>query len=487
MSTTLAPALETAHEPVERRIVPAETLVNWFLVLAGLVVWRLFYPALMSYDSIIQYDQAVTHRFADWHPPLMAIVLRFTLGSGAQIGLLMLAQCLAGLFGLRALVVAALDSLFGARISAARAQGIAALVIGFLLLPISPLPFYLMTFWKDSWSAVILLWMCAVSLGLLRESPASPGGRLPWRLVLILLALAAALGMVRHNAVVVLPFVGLVLWAAARRGSRALALTLALAPFAAFLGSEAAVDRIFHIEKVHLERHMMLFDLIGVCALDERACDALPFTRKSIVDPKYAEHYVPGNMAQSFWGATPMIDNGALWYPEELRAEFQRAAWRFPLLFARVKIEPFWRLLGFGAPHMFMYTRLDENKFGLYLNTRFAAPRNRLIQWVSAAGESRILRFISGVHLVWLTANFVWIACLLAASRGGRSPGLRSLALVLLLPLTFYLSYLLAAPAHDYRFMYPATLVLQAVTFAGLCGLAMRRLAPGLPAPTSGP
>ncbi len=471
---------------MERRALPAATLVNGFLVLAGLVVWRLFYPALMSYDSLIQYDQAVSHRFTDWHPPLMAIVLRFTLGAGAQIGLLMLFQCMAGLFGLRALVVAVLDALFSSRVSPARAQGIAALVIGLLLLPVSPLPFYLMTFWKDSWAAVVLVWTCAAALWSLRESPAGPGERLLWRRLLLFLALSAVLGMVRHNAVVVLPFAGLILWAAARRGSRKLALVLAVAPLAAFFAGEAVMDQVFRIKEAHLERHMMLFDLAGVCALDESACDELPFTQKSIVDPQFAEHYVPGDLGQSFLGPTPMIDNRALRQPEALRSEFLRAAVRFPLLFARVKVEPFWRLLGFGPPNLFMYTRLDENKFGLYLNTRFAAPRNRMIQWVSAAGESPLLRFVSGVHLVWLTANLVWIASLLAASRGGRAPGLRSLALVLLLPLTFYLSYLMAAPANDYRFMYPATLVLQTITFTGLCGLAMRRLAPGRPAPTSG-
>ena len=41
-------------------------------------------------------------------------------------------------------------------------------------------------------------------------------------------------------------------------------------------------------------------------------------------------------------------------------------------------------------------------------------------------------------------------------------------------PLAFYLSYLPATPAHDFRFMYPATLAMQAITLASLMALVQR-------------
>ena len=44
------------------------------------------------------------------------------------------------------------------------------------------------------------------------------------------------------------------------------------------------------------------------------------------------------------------------------------------------------------------------------------------------------------------------------------------LAGVLLIPLGYYLSYLLATPVHDFRFMYPSTLMVQCVALAWLIG-----------------
>ncbi len=41
---------------------------------------------------------------------------------------------------------------------------------------------------------------------------------------------------------------------------------------------------------------------------------------------------------------------------------------------------------------------------------------------------------------------------------------------MLLIPLGYYLSYLFATPVHDFRFMYPATLLVQCVVLSGLIG-----------------
>ena len=41
---------------------------------------------------------------------------------------------------------------------------------------------------------------------------------------------------------------------------------------------------------------------------------------------------------------------------------------------------------------------------------------------------------------------------------------------MLLIPLGYYLSYLFAAPVHDFRFMYPSTLAVQCVTLSWMLG-----------------
>lgn len=426
---------------------------------AALLVWRIFFPALMSFDSFTQFRQAWAGRYDDWHPPLMAIVLHLCFRLGRGIGLVTLVQCLAGLLGVRALAAAWLEGAFGGAVPPGRAGWIAAGVALFLLLPLSPLPFYLATFWKDTWAAVLLVWLCAVSLRAL--SPHRTTGTLA-----ALLILAVLLGLVRHNAIVVLPVAGLVLAVALWRRSRAAAVVLALSPLLLCLTAERAIDRIFHVQLRHLDRMMMVFDLAGVCAEDARACDELPYVRRQAGED-VASRYVPGDMGGSFPLGILVRDADAA----ELRAEYLRAVRRFPGDLAEVKAEAFAPLLDPAGAHMLMYRQLDANEYGLRLSPRFAGLRERMTRATLWAGEkSPLLRPLVGSHLLWLALNVLWIVLLLAA------PGRRALALVLLLPLAFSFSYLLATPAPDYRFLYPSTLAIQCVALAwGVGWLARER------------
>ena len=454
----------------------SRVVTSLLLTILAVILWRIFFPALMTVDSVGQLRQAWIGVYDNWHPPLMAIVLHGFIKVGRNVGAVMLVQCLTGLFGVRALVLAALEAFFGPGISRRRAEGIAAATVLLLLLPVSPLPFYLATFWKDTWAAVLLVWACALALRLLSGPPEAPLSRRTWLRIAALTAVAAALGMVRHNAVVTLPFAGLAIAFALWRSSRALAVALAFLPLLVSLGAEAVLERAFHVQDSHLERHMMAFDLVGVCALDARACDRLPFIKSYILAPDYQRRYVPGNMALSFWTDPPLLNPEAMWFGDRLRAEYLRAARELTPLLVKVKVQAFVPLLGLGGPHMLIYQGLHPNELGLRLNPRFAPVRARLGELTVQCGDSPLLRYVSGVHLVWLLAAVLWIAALLA------SPRRRPLALVMLLPLSFALSYLLAAPAADYRFLYPATLVVQAMTLAWLPGLALRERR-GDPAP----
>ncbi len=299
------------------------------LVVLGLILWRVFFPALMSYDSVIQFNQAWVGRYNDWHPPLLAVALHLFLKAGRNIGALMLVQCLAGLFGLRALVLAWLRAFFGSAVPPRRAEGIALLVVLVLFLPVSPLPFYLVTFWKDSAAAVLLVWTCATALPLVDREEGDES-RLPWLRIAAATALSVALGMVRHNAVVVLPAVGLVLGYAAARRSRRLAAAMLLAPLLAFAVCDNALDLAFHVRKVHLERQMMAFDLFGMCALDARVCGSIPYFRSRFKVADYRRRYVPGDLGVSFWADPAVLDRRIQWDGGRLRAEYLRAAGSFP-------------------------------------------------------------------------------------------------------------------------------------------------------------
>jgi hypothetical protein len=438
-------------------------------VAVALFVWRLFFPGLMSQDSISQYGQALAGQYNDWHPPLMAIVLRTALGLGAALGLVMLGQCLAGVFGLRALARECLELLCGERVPPRRAAWLSLLVLLLLLMPWSPLAFYLMTFWKDAWAAILLLWIGALAISLFRRGAER-------RRVALLVLLSALLGLVRHNAVAILPILGLVLWLGLRRAGvgRRAALAVAAAPLALWLAANPLIDGVFRVKKMHPDSQVMVLDLVGLCAAGRDICAELPWTRGHVRDEAGLAGYRPGDIGFIFWDDPSPVDRTMrLDYPR-LRAEYLYAVRRFPVELARVKLTAFGTLLGIDKTSYFFHATIVENPYGLKLSDRFAPEREWLRVVVTEVGEGP-WRWLGGVHLVWIGVNVLWLAVLLALSFRPGGERYRFLACLLLVPLGYYLSYLAATPEHDYRFMYPSTLMVQCVTLAwALSWLASR-------------
>lgn len=450
-------------------------------VLVCLLLWVVFFPGLMSTDSMVQYGEALTGQYRDWHPPLMSILLHLVLVLRGGLGTLMLAQCLAGAFGVRALVRSALAFFQGDRLPAGRVAWLSLAVLLLLLVPVTPVAFYLMTFWKDVWAMVFLLWMTALLLDLHRLGP-SPGR------LLAIAVLAAALGLVRHNAVVVLPLIGVAVWAAVRRRlGRPAAAAWAVAPLALFLAAEPLIDHAFAVEKHHPESQVMVLDLVGLCAADRAACPRwLPWTWAHVLDPGALAAYRPGDVGFIYWDQPPHVDPAMGDDYPRLRAEYLAAVRAHPEMFARVKVEAFETLLGRRKTEYFIHQSIVWNPYGLSLGRAFAPVRRNLFATASGVGWNRWLRWISAVHLVWILANLAWVAGLLEAWLQTREEKYAFLAAVLLIPLAYYLSYLAATPGHDFRYMEPATLLIQCVTASWVLGeLAVRELARRTSTPTA--
>ena len=435
-------------------------LPNVVTVAVALVVWRIFFPALMSYDSIVQYGQALAGRYDNWHPPLMAIVLHYVFSLGGAIGILMLAQCLAGAFGVRALAAEVMRTLFGDRLAPARIERLSLAVLLLLLLPISPLAFYLMTFWKDAWAAVVMLWLGALTLRLGRAYA-------PRRLAAAVL-LGAVLAMLRHNAALALPFLGVALAFALPPPRRWRGLAVAAAPLLLFLAGNATLERAFDVQKGRVDSAIMVLDLVGLCIEGPEVCRELPWTQSHVRDPKALAEYRPGDMGVVFWRPTPPVDLSMSSNYPRLRAEYLHAARRFPLLLAKQKVQGFVSLLGLGRTFYFFHSSIVDNPHRLALNERLKGPRDWLVTKTGNVALSPRWRWIAGVHAVWLAVDVLAMIALFALGWRRRRRDLVSLALVLLLPLGYYLSYLLAAPVEDFRFMYPSTLFVQGATLAAL-------------------
>jgi hypothetical protein len=345
-------------------------------------------------------------------------------------------------------------------------------VLALLLLPASPLAFYLMTFWKDAWEMVLLLW-----LGVLAWRLTGSPGRLARPLAAGLVLLGAVCGMLRHNAVVALPFLGLFLWVEMRRRGVRFAAAWTAAPLLAFLVFNPLLDAVFAVHDLSPEDWILALDLAGVCARSDEACDELPYTRGRILDrAALRARYRPGDLGSVFWEEPRLVDPAMVTrgHRPEIRADYRRLLITHPGILAELKLAAFWELLGTAKTFYFFQDRIAENPYGLALHERSAAARDWLTRSAKGASESP-WRWLWGVHLVWLLANLAWIAGLLAAAWKTGEGRLRSLAVFMLVPLGYALSYLPATPVHDFRFLYPSALGVQVLTLAWLLAQPARR------------
>jgi hypothetical protein len=448
-----------AHSPARGRAWLAD------LVTAGLAVflWLTFRPALMSPDSVEQYRQALAGAYNDWHPPLMAVALHLVFRAGRGLAALMLVQCVAGAFGVRALASAMLRWGRRDREAGPREAWLAVAVLLALLVPVTPLAFYLMTFWKDAWAAIAMVWLGALLLELERRGPSVARGAAA-------LTAATILTSTRHNALVVLPVVGIALWWTVPRPRRWGAVALAIAPLVAYGGCEAAVRQLFAVQRAHVEDEVMMLDLVGLCAADRDDCRELPWTAGQVLGHPALEAYRPGDRTIAFWKAIQPVE-AEMWRDRaDVEREYHDAWRRFPLRLAGLKAAGFASLLGLRRTDYFFQATLVDNPYGLAQMPAFGAARELLVRSASAVAASPLLRWVSGSHAVWLLVDVAGVAWLAARGRRRRDGDALFLALVLLLPASYYLSYLVAAPVPDFRFMYPATLFVETACAAALLG-----------------
>ena len=235
----------TSHQvpgsPQLKRFAPIAAI----LVAAALFQCASYWPGIMTWDAITQYDQASQGYFEDWHPPLMAWIWRRLIGihpGPASLYLLQLALYWTG-YGL--IVAAAIR----------RRQHLAAWLIAACAL--MPFPLALMgSVLKDCLMQGFFL----MGVGLFAW--VRPERDWPLRIAAMALLLLGA--MLRFNAfLAVIPLLVALLpqsWRSTTPrfvAASLLGLTLALV-------SMPLVNRLIGAEKTHVELSLVMFDLGGI-------------------------------------------------------------------------------------------------------------------------------------------------------------------------------------------------------------------------------
>jgi hypothetical protein len=104
-------------------------------------------------------------------------------------------------------------------------------------------------------------------------------------------------------------------------------------------------------------------------------------------------------------------------------------------------------------------TEIDPNEFGLHLNAFFQKPRDVVIQVSKTMAARSWLAWVFYSHIAWFLLAHIAVATFLF--KRAWLP-----ALLLLFPLLYYYSYLLASTVTEFRLMYPATLLVQVMCVA---------------------
>lgn len=437
--------------------------------------WAIQFPGNMNPDSIDQYSQAISGKYNDWHQPIMSIIMSGVMACGCDLGLVTLIEASVGTAGLYVLATV-LARRMGAPPGLRPVCGLSVCCI--MYSPVSLLPFYLVSFVKDAWLAILFLWTAAVLLA----APDTPSRRRVACRAAAVCGLAICIVLVRHNSVVVLPLYAVAVavivhqqfsWFAA---SVAVAATLIL-PFAV----ERTLLTTFRVERKHPEVQLLALDLVGAVVYNPSLAAELPDTVSHLL-PGYTERYSAGNTGSLYgWHQEPIVssDYSTARNRENLWREYVKLLKYAPLTLVAVKADGFLALsyTRAGTYHDQLTSGIVENDLGLAKNHALRYPRN----WQGRA-HGAVLKTVPGLWMSAAQLPSLVVECLVLFWTvwrwNWRRDSNRFIDLMVAAIVTVYgVSYLATTTYYDHRFLYPSQLILQVVGAAVVVNYIVARVA----------
>jgi len=405
----------------------------------------------------------------------MAFVLFLFFKAGGTIGLFTLVECLLGYLGVRNLLLALTD-LFSA--SRARREGIASAGLLLLSSPLSPMPVYFVTLWFDSWLAIFLLWTLYFMLALLKNR-GDAISRSDVITIIIIGILITLVMLVRWNSVTLYPILILLFCSILIRRlvPRRMLILVAMSPLAAYILFLFFEYYVAEVKAMHTERVSLALDLASMIVYEPSICETLKLQSCELVNGKITPEFVVGDGAIDH-----TINQGLRWMEpafislvnhKSLTSDMLQAAMHFPGTYAKVKALNFLDYMT-PRPRYYFQSFIHPNDLGLYLNSQFDSVRTRYIALLHWVYSHPILKMLSFAHVTWMILDLGGLLYCFVMHRHSSRYAL--LGLILLVPLAYELSYLLALTASDFRFMYPSTLLTQIITIGIVATLPEQRI-----------
>jgi hypothetical protein len=397
-------------------------------ILGFLVSIRMFYPGLMSNDSVDQYSQALRFSFHDWHPPLMAFVWALINDwIPGPLGMLML---FCGLYWGALFLLSLSVSHYGKR------YAIAFLVLGFAPWAIGNLG----AIWKDVFHAVLTLF--AVGLAILAVGDGKQRRSKLGLAALVLLLIAA---MVRFNALVALPPLLWLFIGRPRLTNWKTLAVLAVVPMLVLVLSSVFTYGFLRAERTGAHSSLLIYDIGAISnatGINAFGQSFGPENEQKLTSTCYDT----SEWDTYAWGScsfvTPAIKASGLWGSEALTRAWVQAIRNHPAEYVKHRFSHWWNLL--WKPKNLLLSNMQSNSWGFEFTK--SALHLTLERFTDIMGDVPFYR-----PGAWLIFALVLVA---VAARRGAGPA-RDIVIALNVSAVLYLlSYLPIGVASDFRYAY---------------------------------
>jgi len=379
-------------------------------------------------------------------------------------------SCLLGFLGVRRLLLAIADFFSAGR---QRQELVASIGTLLLSLPLTPMPIYFVTLWIDSWLILFLLWTIVLLLELSKAATRTITKKDRFKIIAPLILISLVM-LTRWNSLILYaPLIliwSMILWD--KFYSRKILLTLAISPLVICCLFLYLQYNVIGVRRTHNERVALALDMASMIVFDPSVCETLPLESCDLIQGKITNQFIVGAGAIDY-----TINQGlstmepayvALTLNPSLPHELWLAATHYPWIYGTIKVLNFWDYIR-PRDRYYYQSFMHPNNLNLSFNPRFEPIRNELFILLHVVYEQPVLKFVSFVHLPWIMINLIGIVlCFVFGQKTGQ---LRVTGMILLIPATYYFSYLIALAASDFRYMYPSTLIMQMITIGFLLTL----------------
>ena len=438
-----------------KRISPSLIIVLFLAIFT----WTIFYPGILSFDSIYTFREAVTGDISDIRPPLLTLILQVLLKAGGNIGLLTLLECLLGFLGVRRLALA-LTGLF--HVKKHIQEMTTSIVILLLSSPLTPMPVYFATFWFDSWLVIFLLWISAYLIELANDTEARTK-RVNQKGLLSILLITLVMLTRLNSSILYLTLISALSWVLWKNNfPRKKLIFLIISPLAFYFIFLFFQYNILEVKRMHTERAHFALDLASMLTYNPAICQTLSLPSCYLVQETFPPEFVVGHGAIDHTLNQGLLRSEPSFYKLVVSPNLSKDLWlatiNYPLTYGIVKVLNF---VDYIRPRNQYYFQsfIYPNDFNLNFVPEFESIRNTLFRMLHNVYMHPILKIFSFVHLPWILLDLIGIFyCFIT---GQKSKVRMILGFILLTPGLYYFSYLIALPASDFRYMYPSTLIVQ--------------------------